>query len=336
MLDNAYQDCRASSVSGDGPREDTIRVGSDEVGDFWAITTYFNPMGYQRRRANYRHFREWLGLPLVAVELSYGPEFHLGDGDAEILIRLRGKDVLWQKERLLNLALQALPRGCRQVLCVDCDVIFEGDNWVERTRQLLEHFTLVQPFSHLRRMRPDWVPGCQWPAETETLHPAAFLLGSGMSLAQCLGTPAEEIKCSTGTAWAANRELLERHGFYDACIVGGGDSAFVRAAYGCFEDAMRLQLMHSERRAHFMAWAQPFHEEVQGNAICLDCDLLHLWHGTPQDRRYRNRNEGLEPFRFDPYRDIALDDNGAWRWSSDKPDMHRYVRGYFESRREDG
>ena len=43
----------------------------------WAITSYFNPMQYQRRRANYRLFRKYLRVPLVAVELSYGPDFEL-------------------------------------------------------------------------------------------------------------------------------------------------------------------------------------------------------------------------------------------------------------------
>jgi hypothetical protein len=52
-------------------------------------------MGYRRRRANYRLFRERLKVPLVAVELAYGPNFELGEGDAEILMQLRGGDVLW-------------------------------------------------------------------------------------------------------------------------------------------------------------------------------------------------------------------------------------------------
>ena len=51
--------------------------------------------------------------------------FDLSEGDADILIQLRGRDVMWQKERLLNLALRALPDECRKVVWVDCDVILE-------------------------------------------------------------------------------------------------------------------------------------------------------------------------------------------------------------------
>src|SRR5947207_7610362 len=126
--------------------------------DLWAVTCYFNPLDYQRKLANYRVFRERLSVPLVAVELGYGPEFELENDDAEILVQLRGTDVLWQKERLLNLALDALPSGCRNVLWVDCDVVFGRDDLVEHTFRLLDRFVLVQPFSHLLRMPRDWQP----------------------------------------------------------------------------------------------------------------------------------------------------------------------------------
>jgi hypothetical protein len=311
----------------------TVGRDADAV---WAVTAYFNPKRYRRRRDNYRVFRECLNAPLVTVELAYGPDFELGPEDADILIQLRGRDVLWQKERLLNVALQSLPASCRKVVSVDCDLVFESADWLERTSLLLDRFLVVQPFSHVHRMPIAWSPGQTRPAETESLRSPAFLLASGMPLSTCLGTPAEQLKCALGGAWAARRDLLDAHAFYDACILGGGDNAFVRAAYGCFEEAMRLHLMNARRRQHYLAWARPFFDAVRGSVGFADGDLLHLWHGTPHDRRYRSRNQGLEPFQFDPYSDIAIDDNGPWRWNSDKREMHAYVSEYFSARMEDG
>jgi hypothetical protein len=92
----------------------TPPTGSNADG-LWPITSYFNPIGYRRRLSNFRAFRERLNVPLVAVELTYGSDFELQEQDADILIQLRGGTVLWQKERLLNLALQALPTHCRKV-----------------------------------------------------------------------------------------------------------------------------------------------------------------------------------------------------------------------------
>jgi hypothetical protein len=44
----------------------------------------------------------------------------------------------------------------------------------------------------------------------------------------------------------------------------------------------------------------------------------------------------MAPFRFDPHKDIVLTAEGLWRWGTDKPEMHAYVREHFAGRREDG
>lgn len=303
-----------------------------DAGGLWAITCYFNPMRFRRRILNYRLFRERLKVPLVAIELAYGPEFELGEGDAEILVQLRGgRDVLWQKERLLNLAMRSLPSTCSKVAWIDCDVVFEADTWSERTSALLDGFALVQPFSHLHQMPRDWEPGHARPPRTGLLHSVPFLIASGMPVATCLGTTQSQL--SPGHVWAARRELLDAHHLYDACIIGGGDIAIARAAYRCFEFAIRRQHLNEN---HYLAWARPFCDEVCGKVAHLEGDLFHLWHGESEHRRYLERNEGLGRFRFDPSADIALDQNQAWRWNSDKREMHDYVRDYFASRREDG
>jgi hypothetical protein len=94
--------------------------------------------------------------------------------------------------------------------------------------------------------------------------------------------------------------------------------------------------MNRERSEHYRHWAAGFHDSVRGNVGFVAGDVLHLWHGRSEDRRYRERNAGLRRFQFDPATDIALDANGAWRWNSDKPELHAYVRDYFAGRREDG
>ena len=81
----------------------------------WAITAYFNPAGFHNRLRNYRVFRENLGAPLVAVEFSHEGRFELCATDADILLQIAGGDVMWQKERLLNLALASLPSDCTHV-----------------------------------------------------------------------------------------------------------------------------------------------------------------------------------------------------------------------------
>jgi hypothetical protein len=71
-------------------------MGKLSSGPLWAITSYFNPGRSRRRRLNYGAFRACLRAPLVTVELGYG-EYELDPADAEVLVRLPGRDRLWQK-----------------------------------------------------------------------------------------------------------------------------------------------------------------------------------------------------------------------------------------------
>jgi hypothetical protein len=301
----------------------------------WAITSYFNPMRYQRRRANYAAFREHLDVPLVAVELAYG-DFELTASDADVLIRLRGRDVMWQKERLLNVALHALPDSCRKVIWMDCDVIFEASDWSRHVSRLLDRFILVQAFSHADHLPPDWRADDTRTSILFTQPSVTSTITSATQVATLLGRPVIGSSDSTnnGLAWAARRELLGGTGFYDACIVGGGDLAMVSAVYWCFGRVLRT--MNDRQKAHYLVWARRWHEAVSGGTGFLDCRVFHLWHGEMDNRRYRERHDGLRRYDFDPFDDIAHDENGTWRWNTHKPEMHEYVRSYFAARKEDG
>lgn len=305
----------------------------------WAITSYFNPARFKRRLQNFRIFRDRLEVPLVVVELTYGSDFELQERDADVLIQLRGGAVLWQKERLLNLALQALPGDCRYVAWLDCDVLFGSADWAESAVRLLDRFAVIQLFKNVHYLPPHCSASDVSKADVEFSRPsAAFSISSGQPAAMTIGHTLDtrEGTSANGFAWAARRELLNQHGFYDACIVGGGDRALNCAANHCFDEIMKRHYWNKRQRDRYVAWAEPFYETVQAETGYLDGDIFHLWHGNVHERRTRTRHEGLQRFQFDPFTDIAIDTNGSWRWNSDKPDMHDYVSRYFSSRREDG
>ena len=144
------------------------------------------------------------------------------------------------------------------------------------------------------------------------------------------------VSAGVGIAWAARRELLDRHGFYDTCIVGGGDRAFVCAAYGRFDDVVQAHSMSARRAEHYRRWARPVYEDIRGDVGFVDTDVMHLWHGDLANRQVNERHRRLAEFDFDPERDVAASESGCWRWSTDKPEMHAYLRAYFAARREDG
>ncbi len=306
----------------------------------WAITSYFNPSRYARRRLAYRNFRQSLELPLLVVEHGHQDQLDLTEGDAEILRQVAGGDSMWQKERLLNIALESLPPECDQVAWLDCDILFSDYDWVRDLDVRLESARLVQLFTTVNYLGRGWAPGKALERFVERRRPS---IASGVctslpaSVALPHPSPAERPGTYVnGFAWAATREFISRHGFFDACIVGGGDRAIICAAYGCYSHIFEWHRMNEAQRSYYREWAEPFYKDCQGAVAAMEGDIYHQWHGDASDRGLSLRHVGLRPFDFNPYSDIAVDRSGCWRWNTDKPELHRYVRDYFSSRKEDG
>jgi hypothetical protein len=271
----------------------------------WAITSYFNPQHYQRRLLNYRLFRERMTAPLITVELAL---------NGEVMVQLPGRDVLWHKERLLNIALNAVPPDCRKIAWVDCDVVFQQPDWARLTSDLLDRVALVQPFQDVCEIgRTVPLDELGQPDNERRGHSLAYGLAIGAVDADILGQNIRLKGWSAGLAWAARRDVLGR-----------------------FEYAQQYLQMSPRWMEHYMAWARPHFESVHSSIGYLDGTLLHLWHGDLKNRRYSDRHRDLKQFDFDPYVDIAIDNHGCWRWNSEKPRMHQYARDYFAARKEDG
>lgn len=304
----------------------------------WAINSYWNAAGFVRRLQNYRTFRESLNVPLLTVELSFGDGFQLASADADRLIQIQGGSILWQKERLLNIAAQALPDSCTNVAWLDSDLLFGDRDWPSRAEEMLQQHKLIQLFDRVgpltrgERAAPAPDTEAEWSVEStlgaaiggrdvesSLRHPMAWSLGQS----------------ANGLAWAARRELFDAVGLYDACILGSGDRALVCAVLGFQEilpAALSLGPVHAR---HYQAWAQRFSDWVGSSYACLSGRIYHLWHGHPKKRRIDDRYDDLRPFQFDPFSDIELDTNEVWAWASDKQAMHEYVARYFYSRMED-
>ncbi len=309
----------------------------------WAITSYFNPVGYKRRLSNYRTFRANLSAPLVTVELSFDGRFELTRHDADILIQLCGGAVLWQKERLLNLALKAVPSDVEEIAWLDCDVILERTDWVDEAKSQLKQFKVVQLFSEAVHVNSEDYEKHSDHCIGHASVPGIVSLSNAREMMSLGRQEQERIKFNLnkeeiyklGLAWAANRSLLEDHGFYDASIVGSGDRLMVSAMYGRFEDSTKLFLFKGTRQQHYLRWAVPFHESVAERIGHLSGTIYHLKHGELKNRRYLARHEQLADFGFDPDFDIRVGSNGAWQWARPRPDLEEFLSSYFIGRAED-
>ncbi|MFH1726901.1 MAG: hypothetical protein ABIA04_00595 [Pseudomonadota bacterium] len=130
---------------------------------FWGITTYFSYSKNDIRYKNYQIFREnskKQGLQLITIELAKtNKSFQLiKEKDAEILIQLKSDSVLWQKERFLNIALNKLPKTCKYVCAIDCDIVINDKNWISKSIEALKKHKAIQPFKYAILMKKDKSP----------------------------------------------------------------------------------------------------------------------------------------------------------------------------------
>ena len=265
--------------------------------DLWSITCYFNPCRYRTKRANFDVFMEGMkksGANLLVVELAFGDEeFELEPG--ENVLQLRGGGVMWQKERLLNIAVERLPADCTKVAWLDNDLIFDDPRWLERTSRALDDFMVVQPFSSCIRM----VRGTDsYDGGGETYE----------SFGHCFTRVPAQARGSdfayhghTGFAWAARRELLEEVGLYDPCLTGSGDHLMSHGFSGGMRRSPCMKRVIGNQAAymrHYLRWADKTRELVQGRLGYIPGTLLHLWHGDLGRPPLHRHEQPVHDLRF--------------------------------------
>lgn len=321
-------------IAADGPMMPSAPGNQRDRQDLWAITCYFDPFGDARRLENYRAFRAALRCPLITVELGYR-QYTLRPEDAELLVQLPGRDLLWQKERLLNIALGYLPADCDKVAWLDADIVFARADWAAATSRALDDYRIVQPFSSVQQILPPHrsEAGSRVPVRGTRDDCFVRRMNSGhlphrvFSEVGC----SQEYRYAPGMAWAARREALQ-DGLYDALIAGCGDKAMASALYGHSEATAVTFEMTDVQRDHYLGWARRFHRRSGGEAGFVDGELFHYWHGRPGRRSHGRPYEGFSRFDFDPTVDLGLDRYGVWRWASDKRDLHEYCKRYLQYR----
>jgi hypothetical protein len=302
--------------------------------DLYVVTAYFNPARFRSKRHNYKLFRDRIaaaGIPLVTVECTLGDQpFELPAGPD--VRRVRGRDVMWQKERLLNVAIAELPTSCQKVAWLDADILFENSDWAPAAAARLDDFPVVQLFDRAVRLQrgttSDDGDGDSYPgfAAVYARDPQRLLAGDFA------------VHGHTGFAWAARREVLVGRGLYDACIAGSGDHMMAHAFCGDWTSTCvdRIIGAANRHRGYFADWCRFVYPRVRARVGYVRGAVLHLWHGEVADRRYVDRNRELAGFGFDPAADVRVGESGCWEWTSKKPGLHRWAADYFGRRREDG
>jgi len=268
------------------------------------ITPLFAPAG---RLSTYHVFKDQfkkLGLPLFTGEVSYDGKFE----STELGLKWVGDDrnILWQKEAILNALVEALPKEYDVIAFIDCDMVWPNSKWVEDGLKKLGKARAVQLFEKtLYYTADDFISHATygWAAHQERFNP--------------------------GGAWMVRREMFP---LIDYMIVGGGDRAMARGWAGAPLDRTE----NFERNWVFMGQIKKDmleqHKKCQNKIDYVDTENFHLYHGEMAARQYKDRLSCIGDYWFNPNLDIYRE-NGILTWSQEaSPDLRLFVKNYFYGR----
>lgn len=139
----------------------------------YVLTMLENPLRARSRYQNYSNFERMVeesGAILYTAEVALGGRaFEITEASNPAHLQLRTQCEFWHKENALNLLAARLPSNCQYIAVFDADIEFARRDWAQEILHLLQHYDVIQPFSHAQNLGPDDTPSLAAPP-TSFLH----------------------------------------------------------------------------------------------------------------------------------------------------------------------
>lgn len=302
------------------------------------ITCFFNPNNCQIRLNNYKIFHEYIkrtNTELYTIEIVFeNKNFELNSNDANYIKQIKSKDIMFQKERMLNIALESLDEKYKEIIWMDCDLFYFENDWTERVSEGLKNHIVIQPYSQAIAL-----------PKSTFFHYDSYqtnfdnCFGSGTIKRSYAYYKSKKNSFNNfhhghaGYVWAARREFLDRHKFYDPIITGAGDLFMLMAftgQFGWLDYPDQLKGYDMEAAVHFFDWGFPVYKEIKGQIGYTNDVVYHIWHGEIYKRNYLDFCKILQINKFNPNKDIKINSDGCWEWSSDKEILHNQIKDIFK------
>lgn len=302
-----------------------------------------NPQRWRSRYWNYWMFErecEAAGAILYTAEIAFGERhFEVTRPDDPRHLQLRTTSEIWHKENALNLLMQRLPADAKYVAWIDADVKFTRADWAQETLQLLQHYDVVQMFSHAQDVGPEYeplrtTPGFlyKWVEERPKPHDANF--GASRQAYGYYSVGSGKF-WHPGFAWAAKRSALDRVGMLiDWAILGSGDWHMAAALVG----QVNRSLCSGYSPAYIRKcrdWQEQAEKHIRRNVGYLPGLVNHFFHGAKRNRAYDQRWRLLAQAGYDPQLDLKRDWQGLYQLTERSMMLRDGIRQYGRMRNED-
>jgi hypothetical protein len=328
------------------------------VDKFYCISICSNPVRYQTRWKLFKEYEKHitsLGAKLIIVEQAFGNrQFQLTERDNPFHIQVRTDHELWHKENMINIGIQQLSQidpEWEYVAWVDGDLHFSRNDIILETAQQLQHYDIVQMFSHAIDLGPEQqfiqgYNGFMYSYHQNGCYPP---LGIGKGK----GSPNKNTVMDyeyyaiqgkkqeywhPGFAWAARRIAIDKINLFDKAILGSGDHHMALALIGQAHRSVPENVSTAYRKAVF-DWEKNATFAIQRNVGYVPGTIMHYWHGAKVNRKYSQRWEILKNNQFDPVADLIKDSFGLHRLNMCHGErsirLRDEIRRYFRERNED-
>lgn len=277
------------------------------------IVVFFNPCGYKKPVTNVNMTIGACCQPITCVELVYDdrePEVKGEYCDRHIVLRADSRrHVLWQKEALINYAMEQCDSD--YLVWLDGDVIFQECTWLERTLDALSEHHVVQPFHMVQCMDLTYDP---------ELYP------SFAATYQLRRNPTWHAKPGYAFAWRRSLGPL-----IDLGVCGGGDRMMWNAVTGWWDHPLMRDLNPAWKSA-IMEQSLKINMITQGDCGVAYNNIRFLTHGAHEARQYNQRFLPLIRMGFDPKKHLVKE-GPIWAWTDDR--FNDVMTDYFYGRLED-
>lgn len=303
------------------------------------ITSYFNPTRNKRRLELHLDFVKRLsiysGLQIITVECAFQnhafelfPQKH----SKETIIQIKADNILWLKENLINIAIKKLfnnkkfVENCKYVVWSDDDIEFVDETWMNKFRNSLEKYKIVQMFK-----------------EALFLDINEKILQKHTSFGYYYSEKRLKLNDDEyphpGYIWGTKTSNLMKIGqLFDYGVLGNGDIHMAYALIGEYLKSFPNKITLNENyRNCLKKWQDKALQIFEKNVGYTDIVIKHHWHGSKKNRQHLYRWLLLSKFNYDPL-ELIVKSDGHYEINELKnknSEFIKKVKEYFIDRRED-
>ena len=246
-------------------------------------------------------------IPHYMIELIY-PNQKPTFIESEFVFHVKSNSYMFHKENLFNILVSKLPKHITKIVCLDGDVIFENEDWINDVHTELDNYDVVVPYHD----------GCNLdPYFDKILFHAKTLLD--------VRYDTDEGPFCSGYAIAFKRSFFETIGMYEYAIFGGGDKMNL---VNYIRRPIMINSFNSTKKDEYI-------EKLKSLNLTysyLGGIVYHLYHGNALDRKYLDRHVLLQGLQLDS--EIKKNNDGVLEFVNPQK-YNKIMYDYFIGRNED-